>query len=74
MFDQLNVPSKIETIVDESFTMVKLTASLIEKKRLFQQSQKHLTKETDKDDLKKITHLFMNDQCIGEIVNNKFIY
>lgn len=53
--------------------MVKLTAALIEKKRSQQKSQKHLTKETEKNDSKKITHLFMNDQCIDEIVNDKIL-
>ncbi|XP_058792394.1 protein phosphatase 1 regulatory subunit 42-like isoform X1 [Phymastichus coffea] len=47
--------------------MVKLNISLIEKKCLHQQLQKSLTKEIDKDHLKKLTHLFMNEQYIDQI-------
>ena len=49
--------------------MTKLNTSLVEKKCLQQQSHKSLIKEINKDHLKKITHLFMDDQGINEIVN-----
>ncbi|XP_016840843.1 protein phosphatase 1 regulatory subunit 42-like isoform X1 [Nasonia vitripennis] len=47
--------------------MVKLNTSLVKKKCMQQQSSKSLTKEMEKDHLKKITHLFMNEQWIDEI-------
>ncbi|XP_014219070.1 protein phosphatase 1 regulatory subunit 42-like [Copidosoma floridanum] len=47
--------------------MVKLTVPLIEKKYLQQQSCKSLTREIDKHHLKKISHIFMNEQNIDEI-------
>lgn len=49
--------------------MVKLNTSLVKKKCLQQQLSKSLTKEMEKDHLKKITHLFMNEQWIDEIVS-----
>lgn len=54
--------------------MVKLNVSLVKKKCLQQQSQKSLTREMEKSHLKKITHLFMNEQCIHEIVSGQSVY
>ncbi|KAL7286830.1 hypothetical protein TKK_0018973 [Trichogramma kaykai] len=47
--------------------MVKLTTTLVEKKCLQKLAQKSLTKELDKNCLKKLTHLFMNEQSIDEL-------
>lgn len=49
--------------------MVKLTTALIEKKCSETQSNKSLTKEIDKDHVKKLTHLFMNNKSITAIGN-----
>lgn len=49
--------------------MVKLTAAYVEKKCSQTQSNKSLTKEIDKDHVRKITHLFMNNKFISTIVS-----
>ncbi|XP_043465047.1 protein phosphatase 1 regulatory subunit 42-like [Leptopilina heterotoma] len=49
--------------------MVKLTTALIERKCSETQSNKSLTKEIDKEHVKKLTHLFMNNKFITAIGN-----
>lgn len=48
--------------------MVTLTTAFVEKKCSETQSNKSLTKEIDKDHVKKMTHLFMNYKSITDIV------
>jgi hypothetical protein len=52
--------------------MIELTTLLIKKKYLqhqYKQQHKSLMKDKEKNYLKKITHLFMNEQFICEIVS-----
>ncbi|XP_051174865.1 protein phosphatase 1 regulatory subunit 42-like isoform X3 [Leptopilina boulardi] len=49
--------------------MVTLTTAFVEKKCSETQSNKSLTKEIDKDHVKKMTHLFMNYKSITDIGN-----
>lgn len=50
--------------------MVKLTTDIIERKYSQILTSKSLSKTIKKDELKKLTHLHMNDLFISSIVSN----
>lgn len=50
--------------------MVKLTTDIIERKYSQILTSKSLSKTIKKDELKKLTHLHMNDMFISSIVSN----